>query len=103
MCRCCRNNGVPTFRIYQKLSLPVNMAVDINKPKIRYKSVDLLRKLPRISEKTCGYLETQRKVTKYFKIFSDNDESMDTSSTSIIATTVNFDQPFDVCRQLFYH
>ena len=28
---------------------------------------------------------------------------MDTSSRSIIATTVNFDQPFDVCRQLFYH
>ena len=31
----------PTFRIYQKNPLPINMVVDINKPEIRDKSVDL--------------------------------------------------------------
>ena len=53
ICQGGRNNGVPTFRIYQKNSLPVNMAVHINKPKIRYISADLLRKLQRIFIKSC--------------------------------------------------
>ena len=38
--------------------LPVNKAVDINKPKICNKSVNLLRKLAKISKNTCGYLGT---------------------------------------------
>ena len=43
-----KNNGAPTFRIYQKHSLPVNMAVDISKPEIH--------ELPKIFfEKTRGY------------------------------------------------
>ena len=41
ICQSGKNNGVPTFRTYQKHSLPVNMAVDINKPKICDKSLDL--------------------------------------------------------------
>ena len=40
-CQSRKNNGVPTFRTYQKHSLTVNMAVDINKPKIRDNSLDL--------------------------------------------------------------
>ena len=48
------------------------MAVDYNKPKIRYKSVDLLWKLPRILKKNRGYLDTERKVNKYYEIFSDD-------------------------------
>ena len=39
-----KNNGVPTFRIYRKHPLPVNMAVDINKLEMHDKSVDLLSK-----------------------------------------------------------
>ena len=39
-----KNNGVLTFRIYQKYPLPVNMAVDINKVEIHDKSVNLLSK-----------------------------------------------------------
>ena len=85
------------FRIYRKCSLPVNMAADINKPIICDRSVNLLRKLPKIFVKKHG------NVSKYYEIFSDNDESMYTTPGSIIATTVNFDQPFDVCRQSFYH
>ena len=37
-------NSVPTFRIYQKDPLPVNMAVHINKLEMHDKSVDLLSK-----------------------------------------------------------
>ena len=36
------NNGVPTFRIYQKYPLPVNMAVDINNVEFHDKFVNLL-------------------------------------------------------------
>ena len=50
------NNSVPTFRIYQKHSLSVNMVVDINKPQIRDKSINLLRKLPTIFEKNMWIL-----------------------------------------------
>ena len=32
-----------TYRIYQKHPLPVNMAVVINEPKIRVKSINLLK------------------------------------------------------------
>ena len=39
-----KNNGVPTFRIYRKHPLPVNMAVDINKLEIQDKTVSLLSK-----------------------------------------------------------
>ena len=76
------------------------MAADINKPKIRDKSVKLLRKKPKIHVNKAWIC---RHITKYYEIFKDNDESMYTSSGSIIATTVNFDQPFDVCRQSFHH
>ena len=76
------------------------MAADINKPKIRDKSVKLLRKKPKILVNKAWIC---RHITKYYEIFKDNDESMYTSSGSIIATTVNFDQPFDVCRQSFHH
>ena len=41
ICQSRKNNGIPTFRTYQKHSLPVNMAVDINKPKICDKSLNL--------------------------------------------------------------
>ena len=76
------------------------MAADINKPKIRDKSVELLRKKPKILVNKAWIC---RHITKYYEIFKDNDESMYTSSGSIIAITVNFDQPFDVCRQSFHH
>ena len=76
------------------------MAADINKPKIRDKSVKLLRKKPKILVNKAWIC---RHITKYYEIFKDNDESMYTSSGSIIAITVNFDQPFDVCRQSFHH
>ena len=41
ICQSLKNNGVLRFRIYQKHSLPVNMAVDINKPEIHDKSFNL--------------------------------------------------------------
>ena len=49
---------VPTFRIYQKHPLPVNMAVVTNKHKIREKSIDLLK----------GSLENCLKYKKYVDI-----------------------------------
>ena len=100
ICRCGRNNVVSTFRIYRKHSLPVNMAADINKQKLRDKSVKLLRKKPKIFVNKAWMC---RNITIYYEIFKKNDESMYTSSGSIIAPTVNFDQPFDVCRQSFHH
>ena len=33
-------------------------------------------KLHKIFVKTCGYLDTQGKVIKFYEIVSDNDESM---------------------------
>ena len=60
------------------------MAADINKPKIRDKSVKLLRKKPKILVNKAWIC---RHITKYYEIFKDNDESMYTSSGSIIATT----------------
>ena len=46
--------GITVFQRLEstgKHSLPVNMAVDINKPKIRDQSVNLLRKLAKILKK----------------------------------------------------
>ena len=37
------------------------------------------------------------------EIVGNNDESMDTISRSNIVTDVNFNRPFDVFRQSFYH
>ena len=48
----------PTFRVHQKHSLPVNMAVVINEPKIRDKSIDLLKESSGNClkyKKICGY------------------------------------------------
>ena len=39
-----KNNGVPTFRIYQKYPLNVNMAVDKNKLESHDKNINLLSK-----------------------------------------------------------
>ena len=50
-----KNNGVPTFRIYQKYPLPVNMAVDINKLEIQDKTDSLLSKNTKNMLTICGY------------------------------------------------
>ena len=79
------------------------MAVDINKLVIHYEYANLLRKLPKIFKKHVDILIHKKGQYTFYEIFSNNDESMGTPSGSIIATNVNFDQPFDVCRQSFYH
>ena len=49
----------PTFRIYQKHPLPVNMAVVINKHKIREKSIDLLKESLENCLKYKNYLDIE--------------------------------------------
>ena len=51
--------GFPTFRIYQKHPLPVNMAVVINKHKIREKSIDLLKESLENCLKYKNYLDIE--------------------------------------------
>ena len=57
------------------------MVVDINNPKFMI-NLSICKTDTNIY-KTCEYLDTQEKVTKFYEIISKNDESMGTSARSV--------------------